>query len=320
MYCRNIVFRRNPLLNEIELAQLGEFFQKHGLSLYHGVPASDLAPIDGNAAPPLQGGWVTFLVCRGDAALLAVYLPRESWNRGGAPDKFPGLLTLELTDCGHTQIRAAIGQVLENLLRKESNPRWRFLGRPIPPERLPELARAQLAERAFASGCGRLQWCPTEYGIDCGLVQGYGFRSGQGFQAGIWCSEQSRVYLEKLLAQGSAGTSANAVSLSERLARLDRGLCGSAVEAVRRFAHTPLDVYMKDFPAELARLRKALPALRADDAYQDAAALIYWLLEDYELRPEEVRKSTASAPPGLGAELMNVLALPVLARMRPRCG
>jgi len=304
-------------MNEACLVQMRDFFRKHQLSLYHGVPASDLTPVDGSAAPPPQGGWIMFLVCQGDAALLAVYLPQENWGRGKAPDRFPGLLTLELTDCGRTQLVEAIVQVLENLLRSGSRPCWRLLGRPVPPERLPELGRARLVEPTYVFGGEKPQWQPTEYGIDCGLVQSCGFQDNQSFQAGIWCSEQTCVHLEKLLAQSSAGTNtAAAIPLAQRIAQLHQGLCVSAVEAVRRFAHMPLDTYMKDFPETLARLRSALPMLGADATYQDAAVLIYWLLEDCEQQPEEVRKITASAPAHLGAELMNALTLPVLSRLQ----
>jgi len=320
MYCNNIAVRNEYLFSAIEQTQLGDFLQEHQLSLYHGVPVSDLSPMDGSAAPPAQDGWITFLVCQGDAALLAAYMPRAKWDRGDSPDGFPGLLTLELPDGSPISMCSAIECALESLLSRGDKPHWRFLGRPVPPERVPELARARLVELSY---CDRLlKWSPTEYGIDCGLVQSCEFSDGQDIQIGIWCSERTRVNLEKILAWEPAGAGANtaeAIPLSERIARLDQGLCGSGVEAVRRFANTPLDDYMRDFPEELARMRKALPALGASATYQDAAVLVYWLMQDRELWPEELRESFLMLYPGTGTRLMRDLALPLLARVQSRC-
>lgn len=240
--------------------------------------------------------------------ILTAYLPQEDWNRGSQPDGFPGLLMLEIPETA--RVRSSIEQALEKLLCKKRVYTWRFLGHPVLPEDLPELARAQMVERS----CGNsreFQWIPTEYGSDCGLALGYVSQDGGTFLMGPWYSEETCANLAKILAWNPAGTPLGGRRpLAERLAQLPQEPHPSSVEAVRCFSKTPLDDYLKDFPKELAELRKMLLMLDGSAAYQDAAVLTYWLLQNPGVRPEELRQFHLAA--GVGQTLVRYLAMPLL--------
>lgn len=317
MLGNNIVIRGNPRGFARHLMEL-EVFQKNRLRLYCGVPVSDLAALNGSDSPPPGSGWFTFLICRGDTALLAANLPPEEWDRGDQDGGVPGLLTLELPEATCVSVCQTIEQALKRLLSKERTYGCRFLGHPVPPERLPELARAQMVEQSHNCMYQQLDWLPTEYGTDCGLVLGYVLQDDGDFQEWPWCSEQTDVYLKKILAWEPAGTGTqwkDDIPFSQRVERLNRGLhsdSSHSTRTVRRFAETPLDDYLKEFPKALAELRKAMPMLGASATYQDAAVLVYWLLQDRETRPKELRDLDGH----LGRRLMEHLALPLLGGLK----
>lgn len=296
-----------------------DVFRENQLSLYCGVPASDLVPSDGSAPLPPGSGWFSCLVCQGDTVLLAANLPPKGWDQGSQADGLPGLLTLELLETGHASMCQTVERALQRLLGKERTYGYRFLGRPVPSSRLPELARKQLVEQSY-DGDSQLHWIPTGYGTDSGLALGYAFWENGNLWVWPWCSEQTDMSLKKILAwgPGAAGAPLKAqVPFSQRIEQLDRGLYSDAVrsaQAIRRLAKMPLDDYLKDFPNELDKLRKSLPMLGASAAYQDAAVLIYKLQQSYVLWPKELR--ALPLMPDDGTILMEYLALPLLARLR----
>ena len=276
MYCKNIVTRGNTHAYATALMET-KVFRENQLRLYTGVPVSDLAPADGNAASASQKGWITFLICQGDAVILTAYLPQEDWNRGSQPDGFPGLLTLELPETA--RVCSSIGQAPEKLLCKKRVYTWRFLGRPVLPEDLSELARAQMVERS----CGNsreFQWIPTEYSSDCGLALGYVPQDGGTFLMGPWYSEETCANLAKILAWNPAGTPLGGRRpLAERLAQLPQ----ETSPQQRRGGQT---------------------------LFKNAAVLTYWLLQNPDVRPEELRQFRLAA--GVGQTLVRYLALPLL--------
>lgn len=296
-----------------------DVFRENQLSLYCGVPASDLVPSDGSAPPPPGSGWFSCLVCQGDTVLLAANLPPEEWDQGGQADGVPGLLTLELPETDYAGMCQTVERTLKQLLGKERTYGYRFLGRPVPSSRLPELARAQLVEQSY-DGDSQLHWVPTGYGTDSGLALGYAFWENGDLWVWPWCSEQTDVNLEKILAwePAGAGTRLEAeIPFSQRIEQLNRGLYSDGVrsaQAIKRLANTPLDDYLKDFPEELDTLRRSLPMLGAAATYQDAAVLIYRLQQYYALWPKEFRDLPLM--PEDGRILMECLALPLLDRLR----
>lgn len=313
MHCKNIVMRGTPCDYAAALMET-EVFRENRLSLYTGVSVSDLTPGDGSSAPASQKGWITFLICRGDAAILAAYLPQRDWNRGSQPDGFPGLLTLEIPENTCECVRTTITQVLERMLSKEGEYKWHIYRRPIRPEQLQTLYQERMLE-AVRSRQGKLHFILSEYGMDRGLFQGCVFRDNGTWQTDFWASERTYGSLERVLEgkpESARAPCKKQLSFSERIDRLDRGIRASSVEAVRRFANMPLDSYLQGFPEELAELRRLLPMLGESATYQDTAALVYWLMEPSETRPEELR----AVPSSVGAMLMEYLSRPLLSRIK----
>lgn len=313
MYCKNIVTRGNTCAYATDLME-AEVFRENRLSLYTDVPVSDLVPEDRSSAPAYQEGWITFLICRGDTAILAAYLPRKDWNRGSQPDGFPGLLTLEIPENTCECVRTTITQALEKMLSKERKYKWHFYRRPVRTEQLQTLYQERMLE-VVRGRHGGLSFILNEYGIDRGLFPGCVFQDDGTWQLDFWASERTYGNLERILEgkpESARTPCKKQMSFSERLDRLDRGIRTSSVEAVRRFANVPLDNYLKDFPEELAELRRQLPVLGENATYQDAAVLVYWLMEPSAARPEELREVSSS----VGAMLMEYLSRPLLGRIK----
>jgi len=293
MECNNIGLYEDLYFSAQGLTH-SEIFQERRLSLFCSVPFSDLAAADGRTAPPPQDGRITLLVCQGDTALLAANLARK--DQAPPTDGIPGLLTLELQDRSCYQAAEAIEEALKGLLGKDLSYPCRFLGRLIPPGQLEELSQAQLV-RIFYDQEEPVEMQPTDYGFDCGLVYGYTFSDSGSLETGVWCSEQTDANLEKILAQISPkARTSRRIPLEERLSQPSQKPLARDVEAVRRFADRRLDDYLKDFPETLAEVRRCLPMLGPDATYQDAAVIVYWLLQNEAEHPKRVRQVLEKYP------------------------
>ncbi len=318
MECAHIAVYGDQDLSYYAPYLMEEVFWEHRLSLFCRVPVSDLASADGRAAPLPEDGRISLLICRGDTALLAVLLPPTDQDRGVRPDGIPGLLTLELTDTRRDNHYSTIRQSLYNLLGRDIDYPWRFLGRPVPPGRLETLRQSMLIQHVIDNWEEPPEPHPTDYGIDLGLVEGYTFTDGGSCVAGVWSSPRTDANLDKILARQSAqARTSGPLPFAQRLSQLARRPLAGDIEAVRRFANTRLDDYMKGFPEDLAKLRDCLPTLGPDATYQDAAVIIYWLLQTEPERPEGLRRELEQYPESghAGGSLFWHLTRPLLSRL-----
>lgn len=319
MECAHIAVYGEQDLSDYSLYLMEEeVFWEHQLSLFTRVPVSDLASADGRAAPLPEDGRISLLICRGDTAILAVLLPATDQDHGVRPDGIPGLLTLELTGTRLDNHYSTIRQSLYNLLGRDIDYPWRFLGRPVPPRRRETLRQAMLIKQVIDDWEEPPEWHPTDYGINCGLVEGYTFTNNGSCEVGVWSSPRTDANLDKILARHSAQARTSApLPLAQRLSQLARRPLAGDIEAVRRFADTCLDDYMKGFPEDLAKLRDCLPMLGPDATYQDAAVMIYWLLRTELERPEGLQRELEQYPESshAGGSLFWHLMRPLLSRL-----
>ena len=250
-----------------------EPFYEHGLRLLYNVRLSDLSQ-DANAGKQQHqtlSGVFDYLICKGDAVLMAIRLT----NRAPWYGKFlyvPDLPVAEISSNEFAQGNIEnILTVLDTVLHGTAPPVWYCHLQYCPSELIEPMQNKMLLE-TLASG----DIVPTEYGMCSGLV-----RVSQYGRLFSMCSQQTAQSLPTLLDAEELRDipQRDRIPFDELLQAYRCGLsCNgqTSAELVRDIMDMPLTEYMDGFPTELARLQSEFP--EQCDTYGDAARNIYRLL------------------------------------------
>ena len=316
--CDNIRSAPQKKSAELEVEIIAYFLPCYPtLRLYCDVPLRDVRikeasgeerALDSDAEG--ENGRLTYLLGdeRGEALLAFEVSPGDTEDSGPAPD---------LSDFLLLRLRAShpvdcVERITDALYRKydgkakgregKYRPGWSCQLTPIPEQLRGALERAGLLEEGGEA--------PTEYGIDFGIVRGYYLKDrDERHRAACapFCTERVLRNLKELLEQEHApDMSWRQRPFAERIRRLSLGIPSNeayCVTMVRRFARTPLESYLRDFPEDLTALREA--AISETATYQQAAAAVYQMLQSEE---EQER----------GKELMQHLAAPLVSEYREK--
>lgn len=300
MWYENLTKRKN-LLPLAQALMNAEVFQKnHKLTLYCGVPREALGAREQTPPPGGPVGQAfDYVCCKGDVPILTVTLVSESrWGApaedgrsgsGAAQLNLPDVLSLAFPDNELEKAQQCIADVLGKAAGIAADQELRFLGQEVEPASQLEqemLAAKLLRPVPFHGGGpspkrGRGQKEPTQYGWECGLMLGFSAGENHAYACKVYYVPHAPALcgaLSRRNAHGDARQWRETIPLEQSLTRLRQGLpSDSAYSAiqVQKMADMPLDDYLRDFPEELADLRRALPELEEDAVYRDAAALIH---------------------------------------------
>lgn len=333
MWYENLTTRKNLLPLAQALMNTEVVQRNHKLTLYCGVPMETLSAKE--QAPPSgdpMSQVFDYVFCEGDVPVLTVML--VPWSRWGAPSEdgrsgsgaaprlnLPEVLSLAFPDNEPEKAQQCIADILGKAAGSAASQELRFMGREVEPAS--QLEQEMLAAKLLRSvpfrgsgpsskwSCGQKE--PTQYGWECGLMLGFSVRENRTYECRVYYSPFTPALFRTLSRQsfhtcGGAQQWRETIPLEQRLARLQQGLPSDSMYSaiqVQKMANMPLDAYLRDFPEELADLRRALPELEEDAVYRDAAALIH----------RRSSQHTWTEEPGLSTEYSwctQILAKPLL--------
>lgn len=275
-----------------------DLFYAQGLRLLCGVNLQDVSirnPERFRRQELLPDCLVDYLVCKGDAVLLAIHLTdRDAWY--GKFFHVPGLSVAEIT--GQQFSDGDVETILvslENILQSPVHP-WFCRLQPCPPALTESMRQNVLLEQE------REGLAPTEYGMCCGLVRVVQFGCQQAM-----CSARTARKLPKLLAQMPPQASPqDKIPFDSLLQAYRSGLDPSGqvnADLVQEVMDMPISAYMDGFPDELAQLKGGLS--QQCRTYGDVAHGIYELLHKSGCEDSDEAYER-------GMELMRALAAPTL--------
>ncbi len=303
-------------------------FRENQLGIFCHVPLAELTRDDGVEPPEDSGQIFDYLVCKNECVLLAVNLAVEK-DALTLPLTLPCLRVITL-DRGKVDSHDILQEILGTLESMglfdpfadchfvASEGWWQFPGRPIDAQQTRTFVREQLLYEYVpfkAPSRSTIQvWFPTPYGEDCGLMAGCVVQSSGAVCYGTYCASRGRARLEELLAWKKTlpdEVQQQKQPLEQRLRRLNAGRPGNRAHSaalVRQIADSRLDDFLKDFPEELAAVRRMMPSLPSDATYQDVAAICCRLSLPEKEAPYRLANSTIHTIEGT----MNCLIKPLL--------
>lgn len=245
----------DPQAGERALAE-SELFRREHLRLLCGAVCADLSAPEGDCQWPrvLQRERLDYLVCRGDAVLLAIEITdRDAWR--GSHARLDGCLTFRTSASPFS--KGEVGEILamlEAVTARGDPPEWYCHLEPCPPELTGELFRQSMLE------CRREGTAPTEYGsLYGGLIRVF-----QDGRSQAMCTARTARRLPVLLAadREPALSRQDGIPFQQLLADYRAGVSsdeGRSGELVGRVGEMTLEAWMRGLPDQLRQMRALLP-------------------------------------------------------------
>lgn len=299
----NLRFTEGDIRLGEQLLESSDLFLHNGLRLLYNVNLRDLSRSPGSqqSYDRLPHSLLDYLVCKGDAVLLAIHLTnRMPWY--GRFVRVPDLPMAETT--AQKLVQGDVSDILETLetvVQAKAPPVWSCRLAPCPPELTEALLDGMLLEQQRDGSL-----LPTEYGACQGLVQA---REPDSSRRTL-CTPRTAFRLQTQLSHEerrklSEGNPEGRVSFQVILNTYRSGLSIHGYDnanLVQEVMDMPLEQYMDGFPSELEQLEDALPGQCA--AYGQAALEIAKMLQS-AIDPDDEQYQ-------LGVDLMRCLAAPPL--------
>ena len=269
----------HPRAGELALAK-SALFASNELSLYCGVPVSDLASAK-DPTPWAEGSdrsRIDYLVCRGADVIMAIEITERDGPRG-LPFRVDDLYFGEMTETQMEQGEVShILRQLERLLKKAGPPLWTCPMTDYPDRQADPLFDEQLLRWVMGPTPPRAV-VPTGYGASTGIVKAYPYSSEETLCIPM-CSPRVARRLEEVLSSNRrTPVDRRQIPLAERLQSMKAGLPGNSIHsasAVQVLIDPPLETYLFEFQEELDTLDSGL--MDPCDTFGEAAQAIYYMM------------------------------------------